>query len=90
MTEKSVGLPEGATYHIRSTALVEGILDEVGFGEGQFRPFELPIDLPVPDKQGETFTYTQRTETGQRLCFRGIFFQPWYHLVAQKLSGPSE
>ncbi|WP_119168006.1 class I SAM-dependent methyltransferase [Algihabitans albus] len=87
MMERSLGHPEGVTYHIRSTALVERMLSDVGFTEAKFRPFELPIDLPFPGTDGEVVSYTQRTATGQRLCFRGAFVQPWYHLVARKASG---
>ena len=85
--EKSQGHPEGVAYHIRSIAFVRPLLRQAGFDEGDFHPFELPIDLPFPGTDGEVVSYTQRTDAGQRLCFRGVFFQPWCHLVARKQAG---
>ena len=86
--EKSQGHPEGVAYHLRSIAAVKPLLRQAGFDGGDFRPFELPIDLPFPGTEGEVVSYTQRTDGGGRLCFRGVFFQPWCHLVARKTSEP--
>ena len=85
--EKSLGHPDGVSYHIRSTDLVEQMLQKTGFSGGDFHPFELPIDLPFPGTDGEVVSYTHRTEAGERLCFRGVLFQPWFHVLARKVSG---
>lgn len=87
VTEKSLGHPDGVTYHIRSTDLTQSMLRNAGFGAADFHPFELPIDLPFPGTDGEVVSYTHRTDDGDRLCFRGVLFQPWFHMLARKVSG---
>ena len=84
ITETSVGHPEGMTYNVRPIPAVADLLAEIGFGETAFHPFDLPIDLPPQDVDGELISYTLRREEGGRLCFRGALYQPWCHVVARR------
>lgn len=84
ITETSVGHPEGMTYNVRPIPVVSDVLAELGFASSSFHPFDLPIDLPSPDLDGELVSYTVPTTEGQRLCFRGALFQPWCHVVARR------
>ena len=61
------------------------MLEESGLGNASFEPFSIQIDLPRPEISGPIYTYTVRTDEGDRLQFRGTLFQPWCHLVANKL-----
>jgi SAM-dependent methyltransferase len=83
--------PDGLKIHFRSYAFVRAALEAAGFTDVQFHPFQIPIDLPdgpTPAKLDEGFedlnTYTVRTETGERIMFRGALAQPWCHLVARR------
>lgn len=64
--------------------MVTRILAEAGFSNPDYRPFVLPIDLPLKN-DGELVTYTVAIDGGQRLPFRGALSQPWCHLVAKKV-----
>ncbi|WP_204106198.1 MULTISPECIES: class I SAM-dependent methyltransferase [Spirulina sp. CCY15215] len=45
------------------------------------------IDFQVNvDGYEDLNTYTVKTESGKRLQFRGTLFQPWCHLMAQKVN----
>jgi SAM-dependent methyltransferase len=89
--ETSSSHPNGLKIHFRPYSIVEEILARHGFGNVEFRPFSIPIDLERgatfagnPDGFEELNSYTVRTETGDRMLFRGTLYQPWCHLVAQK------
>lgn len=87
--ETSRSHPEGLTIHARSFGAVEGLLHDAGFSKVEFRPFEIPIDLERGATYGDNAegfedlnSYTVKTETGERLLFRGTLHQPWCHLLA--------
>lgn len=91
ITETSKTHPQGIRLNARPYATAERILREQGFTEVRILPFSIPVDLPIdgsPQRRAEVYeeihSYTLRTETGQRLLFRGGIFQPWCHLVAHK------
>jgi SAM-dependent methyltransferase len=76
--------PEGLTLHFRPYARARAVLEGAGFGEIEFSPFQIPIDLERPQDDGEIDSYTVRGGGGERLLFRGTLFQPWCHLAARK------
>jgi len=83
--------PDGLKMHMRSYGTVRSILTAAGFDEVEFHPFKIPIDLEGAKSSAATEvgfedlnTRTIRTETGERLLFRGALAQPWCHLVARK------
>lgn len=81
--EKSRSHPDGLRLVFRPMDMVNRILAEAGFSDPEYRPFVLPIDLPLKN-DGELVTYTVAAEEGRRLPFRGALSQPWCHLVARK------
>lgn len=85
--EKSGNFPAGHPLHFRSYGLSRSVLERHGFKGIDFRPFAIPIDLPMPDYGKNSIeSYTVPTAQGKRLLFRGTIFQPWCHLVASKES----
>lgn len=75
---------DGLRLNFRPYSDVRALLQTHGFGPIEFRPFEIPIDLPRPERDDEIISYTHRLETGGRLLFRGALYQPWCHLVARR------
>jgi trans-aconitate methyltransferase len=86
MNETSKGHPDGVTYHIRPQRAVTDVLTTAGFADVRFDDFELPVDLPDTEPDAEIVSRTETTVSGKRLCFRGVFFQPWCHVSA--IAGP--
>jgi SAM-dependent methyltransferase len=84
--ERSHSHPDGLALNFRPFPLVSGWLEQRGFGDIEFHPFELTIDLPRTDDPG-LLTYTVRAADGAALAFRGTLFQPWCHMVAVKRAG---
>ncbi len=80
--EKSSSHPEGITLHFRPSSQVRQMMSEAGFGDVQFHPFEIPIDLEGDPNSPDLISYTQKREDGQRMLFRGTLFQPWCHCQA--------
>jgi SAM-dependent methyltransferase len=76
--------PDGLRLGMRPMGKVKALLTELGFDKVEFRPFELPIDLPFPGYEAHPHTYTRKDEHGRRMAFRGVLDQPWCHLVAHK------
>ena len=76
--------PEGLTLVVRPYSKVGALLESLGYGPPEFRPFAIPIDLPRPDDPADVGTYTVRAEGHDRLNFRGSFYMPWCYLVARK------
>lgn len=74
--------PGGIDIHVRAYNQVANTLKRVGFTSVEFKPFEIPISLPLQSFEGDPITYTVPTADGRHLQFRGVLFQPWCHLVA--------
>lgn len=84
ITETTMGHPEGLRICFRPMKRVEGLLRKAGFSKIEFRPFDIPIELPMRGYDQEVFSYTVRSAEGRNLCFRGALSQPWCHLIAEK------
>lgn len=82
ITEQTDEIPEGITLYFRSFTTVRNILAAAGFQGLDFRPFEMPFDLPLDHSKAIT-THTVNTDAG-RMSFRGVLNQPWCHLVSGK------
>jgi SAM-dependent methyltransferase len=89
IVEKTRAFPQGHPLHFRSYSTTEAALREAGFGDVEFNPFAIPIDLPQLDYAIEDIkTHTVETKAGERLQFRGAICQPWCHLQAGKPGTP--
>ena len=88
--EKSDSHPDGLPIHSRSLQTVNRIMSECGFDSVEVAPFEIPIDLGEENKttSADDFeslnTRTVKTDSGNRLLFRGSLYQPWCHVSAKK------
>ncbi|MCX8045018.1 MAG: class I SAM-dependent methyltransferase [Desulfobacterota bacterium] len=89
--ETSSSHPHGLALHFRSLYSVRAVLSRNGFEDIVYTPFSIPVDLEkgnayLPDAHGfeDLNSYTIKTETGERLIFRGALYQPWCHLTARK------
>lgn len=80
--ERSEPYPDGWRIFVRSYDFVSRYLSKHGFQSIEFTPFEIPIDIARPDDRTNVATYTVRTDTGSRLQFRGVMFQPWAFTTA--------
>ena len=81
---------------IRSTKNVSTVFEGAGFSAIRFIPFEMPFDMePVKSavkwsgkatdiRMAHLKSHTIKTDNG-RLSFRGAMYQPWCHVIAQKL-----
>jgi SAM-dependent methyltransferase len=79
--------PVGLRLILRSENTTRRLLKQAGFEKIDIHPFEIPIDLPEPVRdgtEGDFITYTKRDPvTGRRVMFRGDLYQPWAHIVAR-------
>lgn len=83
--ETCLSHPQGLTIYARPYRRVEDLAEKAGFESVEFHAFEIPIDLPLLDYDGDTITHTiARADNGKRLTMRGVINQPWCHLVARK------
>jgi SAM-dependent methyltransferase len=82
--ERSQTHPEGLEIRFRSYGRVRMTLEKNGFSRISFRPFRIPIDLAKPADDSDISSHTVRTESGERLIFRGTLFTPWCHVLAGK------
>jgi SAM-dependent methyltransferase len=82
--ETSAAFPDRLRLFMRSYDTVLAAASAAGLEEVEFRPFDIPIDLPRPDDVASIGTWTERTAEGRGLSFRGSLFQPWCHMVARK------
>lgn len=82
--ETSLMHPKGLRLCFRPMKYVAEHMLAAGFRTPEFRPFELPIELPKPGYNEEVVTYTVDASGGSRLMFRGALFQPWCHMIAFK------
>ena len=58
--------PDGLTINMRSRHAMEKQLQDIGFDEARFFPFEISVDLERKDPGDGVSTYTRRTADGQR------------------------
>ncbi len=82
--EVSKSHPNGLRLRFRPMSRATKTLEGAGFLNPQFRPFTLPIDLPRNPDNSELITYSVNSD-GIKLPFRGTLFQPWCHLVAERV-----
>jgi SAM-dependent methyltransferase len=89
--EKSQSHPKGLDIHFRPYSKIRKVFEKSNFANIEFRPFRIPIDLArgAVYSEGESGfedlnSYTVKTETGDRLLFRGALYQPWCHMIAHK------
>jgi len=82
--ETTMMRPDGLRLCFRPMKRVREVAMRAGFADVDFRPFELPIDLPQPGYDDEVVTYTVNGQAGNRMMFRGALFQPWCHMIARK------
>jgi len=71
------------TYH-RSQQSARAILQDSGFGDIQFFPFQMTKDLPHPEGLSTAVSYTLSTSDDSRLSMRGDLLQPFCHVTAVK------
>jgi hypothetical protein len=55
--------PNELTLGMRPMAKVKALLTDLGFDKVEFRPFELPIDLPFPGYEAHPTRTPARTST---------------------------
>lgn len=84
--EKSCIYPDGMRLCFRAQEYIIKAVSLAGFTDLEFRPFELPIDLPKPEGNHDITTYTVKDQRGHRMMFRGMLYQPWCHIIARKPS----
>jgi SAM-dependent methyltransferase len=85
IVETCLSHPDGLKYWYRPYERVSGILGKAGMEKIEFHPFFMPFDIPEPeDKSGDTVTYTEKLENGNRISMRGALSQPWCHMLASK------
>jgi len=83
INETSLMHPNGLRLCFRPMKFIAEKMLVAGFEKPNFKPFEIPIELPKPDYDQEVVTYTTESDEG-RLMFRGTLYQPWCHIVARK------
>lgn len=71
-------------YNIYSLKLVKEYLAERGYGNFQYVPFEMDIDLEKPD-HGGMGTYTRKLEDGRRIQLSGPLLMPWYFIAVNRV-----
>lgn len=82
--EKSKTHPDGIMLHLRPYSKVIASLESNGFTNSTFKPFSIPIDLAKPESLEDITSHTVKSESGERMLFRGTVFQPWCFLATQK------
>lgn len=82
--QKTVNHPNGLKQRYRGYNSVQTSLANVGFKNLVFKPFEIKIDLKKPDDTRGTQSYTIKNENGKNMIFRGVLYQPWCFLLADK------
>ncbi|MFQ5763663.1 MAG: class I SAM-dependent methyltransferase [Rhodospirillales bacterium] len=85
--ETTASHPDGLMIYARSQGRVAKVMKAAGFDDVTIDPFNIPIDLPMPPLDAIPDTYTRTLDTGERLCFRGVLYQPWVHVIAVKGEG---
>jgi SAM-dependent methyltransferase len=82
--EKTSSHPNGLRLCFRPMAKIRAAAATAGFESVEFRPFELPIDLPRSKDDSEIITYTRKDEHHHRMAFRGTLYQPWCHMIMSR------
>ncbi|MBZ0167787.1 MAG: class I SAM-dependent methyltransferase [Candidatus Omnitrophica bacterium] len=82
--QETVNHPNGLKQRYRGYKSVRECLQSAGFVNVGFKPFEIGIDLPRPQDHLGTQSYTINNGEGDRMIFRGVLFQPWCFLLADK------
>ena len=70
-------------YNIHSTIRFRKYMEECGYPNVDFMPFEIDIDLPKRDDM-DIGTYTVKTVDGNRIQISAGMMMPWYFVVAHK------
>ena len=70
--------------HFRPYKKVKEALESIGYGNVQFEPFIINTELPFLGFDKDTTSYTKKDYNGQNMLFRGILYQPWCHMIAEK------
>jgi len=73
----------GLMLHFRPFASAGAMARAAGLDAPTFIPFEIPIDLPRPERDDDISSYTVAAADGRRLLYRGALSQPWCHMVAR-------
>ena len=76
--------PNGMKMHIRPYKKVSEYLKKAGFSSINFEAFEISKELPCLGFDKDTTSYTKKDLEGKNMLFRGILYQPWCHMIAQK------
>jgi trans-aconitate methyltransferase len=84
LVETSVAHPRGLKLSFRSYAQVRRVVEAGGLETPTFEAWSMPIDLPRPADPADLTSYTVKTDSGERLSFRGALCQPWCHMVARR------
>jgi hypothetical protein len=87
VTETSPGHPEGLKCWFRSEDFVSAACREAGFHLVEVEPFDIPINLPMPEITGtdaDLITYTKRRADHEPAPHVSrISYQPWAHITAR-------
>ena len=70
-------------YNIYSIPMIKEYLQEWGYTDFKYEPFDIDIDLEKPDHM-DAQTYTIKTEDGRRIQISGAMLMPWYFIYASK------
>ena len=82
--EKSSTHPNGIMLHLRPYSKVIAGLERNHLTNTTFRPFSIPVDLAKPESLDDITSHTIMSESGERMLFRGVLYQPWCFLATQK------
>lgn len=75
--------PEGLSLYFRNQTRVAAAFAARGLSV-EISPFTMPFQLAVPSDPLDLTSHTKTLATGELLCFRGVLYQPWCHVVATK------
>jgi SAM-dependent methyltransferase len=70
-------------YNVYSIPLIADFMGERGYDVFDFKPFEIDLELPRPQKAG-LGSYTRDTTDGERLTFSAWQCLPWHFLYFSK------
>lgn len=70
-------------YNIHSMIRFRKYMEELGYPNFEYMPFEIDIDLPKTDNM-DIGTYTIKTVDGKRIQISAGMMMPWYFVVAYR------